>query len=345
MGNESIPSRPLLWTGERYLPEIHGSIELEHLHRYLFAKQLALNKRVLDIASGEGYGSALLAQSAATVIGVDIAEDAIAHASTKYRGDNLEYRVGSCSAIPLPDHCVDVVVSFETIEHHTEHDSMMREIKRVLIPGGLLVMSCPDRLEYSDRTEYNNPYHVKELYRDEFSRLLENYFKYQSTSGQRIIYGSAIFSENGHCGLKSYHIDDRTMSAVPGVSRALYLVSIASDAELPEIESGVLEQPVSESNEIRELGLKLINASQSLADRESHISGLVNTLNERESHISGLVNTINQRESQISGLSSVLVEREAEIENLKQAINSFHNSTSWRLTKPLRFVAKFFREK
>ena len=168
MTDKKSEVQPLPWTGERYLPDVHGSIELEHLHRYLLASRLSLGKRVLDIACGEGYGSSLMSQSALSVIGVDIAADAVAHAKAKYQASNLEFRIGSCAAIPLPDHSVDVVVSFETIEHHHEHDAMMREIKRVLVPGGVLMISSPDKLEYSDIPNYSNEYHVRELYRGEF---------------------------------------------------------------------------------------------------------------------------------------------------------------------------------
>src|SRR5882724_7012517 len=113
--------------GERFLPgRMHGSIELEHFHRYSFAAQLATDKIILDIASGEGYGSAYLARFARHVIGVDIAQEAIDHANQKYSQSNLEYRIGSCALIPLEDTSVDVVVSFETIEHHSEHEAMMQ---------------------------------------------------------------------------------------------------------------------------------------------------------------------------------------------------------------------------
>jgi len=116
----SLP-REMKANGERFLPGVmHGGIELEHMHRYYFAGQLVAGKVVLDIASGEGYGSAFLAQSADRVIGVDISTDAVAHASAKYSRENLEYLVGTCSGIPLAGGSVDVVVSFETIEHHDE---------------------------------------------------------------------------------------------------------------------------------------------------------------------------------------------------------------------------------
>ena len=146
------------FTGERFLPTVSGEIELEHMHRYLQAKELAVNKSVLDIACGEGYGSALLATVANNVIGVDISEQAIKHASAQYKASNLKYIHGSCSLIPLPDACIDLVVSFETIEHHVEHESMMLEIRRVLKPDGVLIISSPDRRHYSIDRNYSNPF-------------------------------------------------------------------------------------------------------------------------------------------------------------------------------------------
>ena len=97
------PASNLPWTGERYVPQIGGEIELEHIHRYLWAKQFSHGKRVLDIACGEGYGSEVLARSAAQVIGVDLSKDAVVHASRKYLGQNLEFLIGSCDCIPVSD--------------------------------------------------------------------------------------------------------------------------------------------------------------------------------------------------------------------------------------------------
>ena len=159
----------LVADGERFLPDLmSGDIELEHLHRYRFAGRLVAKKIVLDIASGEGYGSAYLAQNAKRVFGVDIAVKAVESARQKYQRSNLKFIEGSCSDIPLKDASVDIVVSFETIEHHAEHEAMMREITRVLRPRGLLIISTPDKLEYSDKPGFRNPFHVKELYREEF---------------------------------------------------------------------------------------------------------------------------------------------------------------------------------
>src|SRR5258708_39541803 len=95
---ESGPQLPA--DGERFLPELmHGEIELEHLHRYRFASQFLADKEVLDIASGEGYGSALLAQFARNGIEVDVAHQAIDHARSKNFAATLEFRVGSCARV------------------------------------------------------------------------------------------------------------------------------------------------------------------------------------------------------------------------------------------------------
>ncbi|MFC7552845.1 class I SAM-dependent methyltransferase [Pseudoroseomonas wenyumeiae] len=114
---------------------IQGQIEIEHLHRYFLAREASRGLDVLDIASGEGYGSALLAQVARSVIGVDVAEGAVDYAQQNYKRDNLRFLHGDGRAIPVADASVDVVVSFETLEHLYEQDMFLAECRRVLRPG------------------------------------------------------------------------------------------------------------------------------------------------------------------------------------------------------------------
>src|SRR2546421_2318665 len=165
-----MPDLP--WTGERYVPSLAGDIAHEHLHRYALAARLAADKVVLDVASGEGYGSALLARTARAVIGVDIDPAAVAHAGQAYPRSNLTFRVGTCWGLPVPDGSVDLVVSFETLEHHDRHVEMMVEVRRVLRPDGAFICSTPDRVAYSDLPGYKNPYHVRELTAAQFDELL-----------------------------------------------------------------------------------------------------------------------------------------------------------------------------
>lgn len=181
------------------MPEmLHSTIIIEHLHRYALASLFCKGKRVLDIASGEGYGSNILSQYAVHVTGVDIDKDAVKHAADKYSKGNLVFKNGSTDSIPLETASVDVVVSFETIEHHDKHDEMIREIKRVLKSDGFLIISTPDKKYYSDIPQLKNPFHVKELYTDEFDNLLKKYFTYVKIFGQQCGTISALFPlENG----------------------------------------------------------------------------------------------------------------------------------------------------
>src|SRR5262249_54630942 len=123
----------LEWTGERFLPWINEStIAYEHLHRYAYAATLVKNKRVLDLASGEGYGAKILAGSASSVVGLDIDANVIRHATEKYESGSLQFLCGSMTAVPIhDDHSFDVVVCFEALEHIADHDGLLREVKRL----------------------------------------------------------------------------------------------------------------------------------------------------------------------------------------------------------------------
>ena len=113
MNGEPEHESQLPWAGERYVPEITGEIQLEHIHRYLLAQEYSKDKEVLDIACGEGFGSALLAKTARRVVGIDIAAEAVRHAAFSYRIDNVRFQQGSCSKIPLDSNSIDLVVSLK----------------------------------------------------------------------------------------------------------------------------------------------------------------------------------------------------------------------------------------
>src|SRR5262245_7709400 len=233
----------LPWTGERYVPQVEGNnIRLEHVHRYLLARELSHGKHVLDIACGEGYGSAILGRVAAHVVGVDIAADVIQHASLKYGRPHVEFRQGSCEAIPLDDHSVDIVVSFETIEHISVHEEMMREVRRVLKADGRLILSSPDRHQYSEVEGNQNPYHVKELDRDEFEQLLRRHFAHVTMVGQRIRGGSLIGPlDTSPATFLSYSSSGEDAAVVPGMLAPQYLLAVASDAPVDHVPVGLLD--------------------------------------------------------------------------------------------------------
>src|SRR5436309_13222977 len=111
------------WTGERYVPGMEGAeIGYEHLHRYAFATQFVRNKRVLDLASGEGYGSNLIAKTAKQVVGIDIDEQAVRHTKNKYFLPHLDFKVGSILDVPNAGNGLfDDIVCFEALEPFRDH--------------------------------------------------------------------------------------------------------------------------------------------------------------------------------------------------------------------------------
>ncbi len=185
----------LEWTGERFLPWVEdATIAYEHLHRYAFASQFVEGKRVLDLATGEGYGASLLARRATSVMGIDLDEDTIRHASDKYDQANLHFMVGALTHVPLPaSRGFDVIVCFEAIEHIEEHEPLLEELKRVLVNDGLLILSTPNKVVYTDETGFENPFHVKELDFESFSQLLDRNFKNTWLLGQHLYTNSNIW--------------------------------------------------------------------------------------------------------------------------------------------------------
>lgn len=186
----------LKFTGERFLPECEGEIWLEHWHRYLFAQNYVGGLRVLDAACGEGYGSHLLAARAAQVVGLDVSAEAIRHARKRYGvTSNLSFVEGRCDRMDFPDASFDAVVSFETIEHIAEQSETLAEFRRVLKPGGLMIISSPNRKTYSDDRNYQNEFHIREFYRQEFEAFLEPHFPRIQWFGQKIMMHSVIWPE------------------------------------------------------------------------------------------------------------------------------------------------------
>lgn len=151
----------------------HREIHPDHWERYEFAATFAAGLRVLDIACGSGYGSALLAQSnAAEVTGADIDPGAIDWAGNAYGRYARFVRVEPAKQLPFEDGCFDLVVSFETVEHVAEPQEFCRELVRILRPGGTLIISTPLN-ESETRFSPPNPFHLREYSWAEFSELVE----------------------------------------------------------------------------------------------------------------------------------------------------------------------------
>jgi SAM-dependent methyltransferase len=154
-----------------------------HEKRYRFAVPYCTGKHVLDAACGVGYGSALLAETAAGVVGIDLSEEAIAYARARYARANVEFVVDDLQSPGLDDRSFDVVCSFETLEHLPDRDAFLGHVTRALRDDGLFVLSTP-RAEVTTESP-SNPYHFVEYSRSDFEALLHRYFEDVELFGQR----------------------------------------------------------------------------------------------------------------------------------------------------------------
>ena len=171
-----------------------------------------------------------MSKHAAFVVGADISEDAIKHAQANYNKSNLSYVRCDASNLAFPSNSFDVVASFETIEHLIEQEAMLREIRRVLHPGGILLMSSPNKPVYSAENR-DNDFHVKELDFDEFNSLLRDFFPHVDFYGQRLMMGSVIQPLYSACKTGEIWSDDgaKIVNEAPLIEDPVYFIAICSD--------------------------------------------------------------------------------------------------------------------
>lgn len=147
-----------------------------HLNRYAMVKTLCKDKRVLDAACGEGYGSYLIKKwGASEVYGIDIDEETIGKAKKMFNSSDVEFQCHTVEKLPFPDYYFDLIVSFETIEHLDRPEEFLKEIRRVLKPGGGILISCPNDPYYSTDATYSNPFHKRKYTYFDFKELVEEY--------------------------------------------------------------------------------------------------------------------------------------------------------------------------
>jgi len=219
----------LKWTGERMTTEYFSYGSIEHLHRYsIISEFLDKNMIIMDIACGEGYGTNILSKKVKKAIGVDVSMEAISHAKNKYSSANIEFIHSSAINIPIEDNCIDVIVSFETIEHIEDHEKLLSEFKRVLRKNGLLIISTPDKQFYSKGNP--NPYHIKELSFAEFEMLLSNYFINKKYVFQKTFHGSIIFNTETPSNLEYYEGNFDRINHGPAIIEPEFIIAFVSDS-------------------------------------------------------------------------------------------------------------------
>lgn len=230
-------------TGERCMPELHwGDVtHREHMARYALAQalvdQLVVEReairdplarveiKALDIASGEGYGGAMLRHSGADVIGVDSSPEAIQHAMSKYGG---RHQVGDIRHLPSDwSFRFDLVACFETIEHVYEIPEALDELRRVMKPHGILVISTPNAWVYPK----GNPFHEREISTDEFLIMLASRWPSVQLFRQREMTASALLPDDGPIGAGRFNITQGRLVQLNPIRRGseMYATCVCSD--------------------------------------------------------------------------------------------------------------------
>jgi 2-polyprenyl-3-methyl-5-hydroxy-6-metoxy-1,4-benzoquinol methylase len=168
---------PLHLTGERTLPDVpeENYWFRRHLVVYRWIAERVHGRRVVDLACGEGYGSAELGRTAASVVGVDANPEAFEHARAKYTGGAVRFER---NMIELWTGDVDCVVFLQTIEHVQDAGAVLEHVKALIGPGGVAYVSTPNVLTLAPagQPRSGNPWHVHEYRPDEYRALCARHF-------------------------------------------------------------------------------------------------------------------------------------------------------------------------
>ena len=334
---ENSSTSELKWSGERFLPDLRGQIHYEHHHRYAICLSIVQGKRVLDVACGEGYGSATLASTASSIVGIDISETAISHAKTRY-GDtlqNIDFIQGHADKLPFETSTFDVVVSFETLEHLAAQEQMIAEIKRVLVPSGVLVISTPDRDAYAEAYGGHNEYHVRELTKNEFTGLLKTQFANLELYGQRLATFGWIQPEvrkERTQVVNAWTFENINVVAprVADLESPIYWIAVCSDAHTPQLDYSLFIDP---KDDIYQEERRVLRWASSI-DMERQL--------EKE-HAQELSADLTRELERTANLSTALTLEHEIARRTEAELSQLKNSHSWRLTKPLRLAGRVIR--
>jgi len=327
------------WTGERYVPwadlgtpEIH----YEHLHRYRFASQFVNGKTVLDLASGEGYGCAMLAETARQVTGIELDEKAVKHAVSRYPLPNITFLTGSMTNIPIKgERLFDVITCFEALEHIADHDALLAEVSRLLKDDGLFIVSTPNKFLYTEQRGQVNPFHVKELHLGEFEDLLKRKFSHSLFLGQTVLPASFLWTLDKELGIyTNYCVAKSDKEGFVSVSTShqipLYFIALASNSP---IENNAIFSTLTDVSD------ELINSYRRIIDdKERKRKVLEGQIQAARNQLLAAQGLLKQKDEIITGhlghIDLLLVK--------ERELNKVYASRGWRLLKGLYGLENVF---
>ncbi len=332
-------------------------IEAEHLARYTWAAALADGARVLDAGCGLGYGAAVLHEAGAeSVVGVDISLAAIELAASAVPSD-VELRQGDLSALDLPDDTFDLVVCFEVLEHIEDGAAVLDELRRVLRPEGVLVVSSPNRREYPP----GNPFHVHEYTPEELRAALDQRFAFVRLARQQSWAASAIVDDEAleDASLRDLGMAVRKCAGIAPGSE-MYTIAVASAVPLPDLAgAATLTLPIALRQwlETYDHQQQILEAQLAIHDQQVDALTQVGELHERLREAGRQYQEITELEQttlaarrdqgdaererdvlaeQLEEALEANAANEALLERAEQVRRSLMTSWSWRITAPLR---------
>ena len=218
-------------TGERTVPGVGHENYWYRRHEVVYESLTGAVKGrdVLEAGCGEGYGASLLARDARSMCALDYDAYATGHVRRTYPG--LQVVRANLVALPFAAGSFDTVVSLQTIEHLWDQDTFVAECKRVLRPGGSMIISTPNTLTFPP----GNPYHPHELTPAELCELVSRHATVTSLTG--LHHASALQAWEGEHGsivdaqLASDHADwpDDVRERVEAVTCDDFVLGAASD--------------------------------------------------------------------------------------------------------------------
>jgi 2-polyprenyl-3-methyl-5-hydroxy-6-metoxy-1,4-benzoquinol methylase len=261
---------------ERYVPGTWSRIaEYEHLPRYLFARDIAAGRRTMDFGCGTGYGTALLAQKAESVVGIDIDVAALEWAREHHKKSNLSYDQRADFGASLPDKSFQLITCFEMIEHVAE--AAQREavvnFSRLLTQDGLAIISTPN--PEITKLYGANPYHIREMNKTEFKELLHEYFQYVEILEQ-YIQPSVLIAKSAAVGQEN-KLQHLTWGATPqqNPEPAVYIalcshvpIQAIESASYLDVRTNFIKQELDAANQLNQTRFNYLRAAEQATSKD-----------------------------------------------------------------------------
>jgi ubiquinone/menaquinone biosynthesis C-methylase UbiE len=357
------------FTGERVVPgKVEPDLWNEHLSRYYFAQPLMTERSVLDVGCGTGYGSSILASNARTVLGVDISKDAIGFAQQNYARTNLQFLVADCYRLSLKSESVEGVVCLEVIEHLLDQEAFLGEIQRVLKEDGLLVISTPNRIFYTDECKESNPFHKREFDFQEFRSCLKGYFSRVEIYYQNHVYSLVIGNPGLHHSMlprlngnqenlestSNFFVAVCSKAEVlwPGVQDLVYIPSTGNLLREKEQRIGGLESRIGQLDEKvlslqKEYEKQVALRDRRVLDLQREYDELSREFEERSAWANRVSGEVHEKDVQIRRLQEEFDERtqwalrlNAELKECRERLEKIRQSHLYKLSKALRLAPR-----